>query len=321
MRAVVRPWLPPGKRAAVCFTIDDVHPGRSTDPYEAGGDLDRGALRHVRWLLERHPSLRVTLFTTPDWREISPVPTRVILARIPWIRDRVYLAPVHPKGTMRLDRHPEFVRYLRELPRTEVALHGLHHVHRGPRIPVEFQDEDVASCRRTLADGMRLFRDAGLAPPTGMTPPGWNLPPALARAMVEVGLRYVASARDIRTPVSDRALAAMSGATGVPLIAPALLEDGRLVHLPTNFQATSDRQRAVDIVRAGGLLSIKAHIVKNALGHVALDGLDEGYRDRLHDLFSELESEHGDALWWATMGEIAERVHASLGEVSASTSG
>src|SRR5262249_24369191 len=66
----IRDWLPPGKRDAVCFTIDDVHPGRSTDHYDAGGDLGKGALGLIAELLERHPQLHVTLFTTADWREI-----------------------------------------------------------------------------------------------------------------------------------------------------------------------------------------------------------------------------------------------------------
>src|SRR5690349_8840930 len=104
-----RDWLPPGKTCAVCFTIDDVHPGRSTDAYEAGGDLGRGALGHVESLLERHSDLRVTLFTTPDWREISPVPTRKLLARVPFLRDRLFLTEVLAPGTMRIDRHPDFV--------------------------------------------------------------------------------------------------------------------------------------------------------------------------------------------------------------------
>src|SRR5689334_19177609 len=93
-------WLPPGKTAGICFTIDDVHPGRSTDAYEAGGDLGRGALGHVEWLLRRHADLHVTLFTTADWREISPVPTRKLLSRIPLLRDRVYLTELLPEGAM-----------------------------------------------------------------------------------------------------------------------------------------------------------------------------------------------------------------------------
>ena len=48
-------WLPSNKCGAVCFSVDDIHPAKSSDYYEAGGDLDKGALGHVRWLLERHP--------------------------------------------------------------------------------------------------------------------------------------------------------------------------------------------------------------------------------------------------------------------------
>ena len=81
-------WLPSGKTAAVCFSVDDIHPSTSTDPYEAGGDLGRGALGRLARLLDRHPKLRATLFVTPDWRPLGPHPTR----RAPQlVRDR-------PKG-------------------------------------------------------------------------------------------------------------------------------------------------------------------------------------------------------------------------------
>src|SRR3989442_6339508 len=99
---MVRDFAPPGKCGAVVFTIDDVHPGRSTDAYEAGGDLDKGALGHVQGLLARHPQLRITLFVTADWREISPAPTRKVLAKVPWLRDRLMLARTRPAGTMRI---------------------------------------------------------------------------------------------------------------------------------------------------------------------------------------------------------------------------
>jgi hypothetical protein len=302
-------WLPAGKQAAVVFHIDDIHPGRSSDPYEAGGDLDRGALRHVLWLLERHPQLGVTLFTTPDWREISPVPTRRVLARVPWLRDRVYLTPIRPRGEMRLDRHAAFVAFLKSMPRTEVALHGLHHVQRGARVPVEFQSQSVAECRRMLRESVEIFQAAGLPFAPGMTPPGFHAPPELLRAMAEEGLSFVASARDIRTPPAREARAAMTGLRGVPLLDPVLLEEGRLVHVPTNFQATSPPERAFDIVEAGGLLSIKGHIIKAAYGHVALDGIDELYGNYLDLLFRELDRRYGDSLWWTTVGGVAEALH------------
>jgi hypothetical protein len=295
----IRPdWLPEGKRAAVCFTIDDVHPGRSCDQYEAGGDLGQGAMRHVERLLRLHPELQVTMFTTADWRETRAVPTRKLLARIPWLRDRIYLAPLLPAGTMSLDRHPEFVSYLSNLPRTEIALHGLHHVHRGLRIPVEFQQETPEECARILRAALAIFERAGLRCVSGINPPGWDMPPALTQAIVELGFIFVSSARDVRTPITPEAKTNMSGLSGVSLLYPELICDGRLLHMSSNFQATS----------CGGLLAIKAHIVKVAYGYTQIDGLDDLYTNYLDLVFSEMHRRYGESLWWTSMGQIAERV-------------
>jgi hypothetical protein len=302
-------WLPPGKRAAVCFTIDDVHPGRARDGYDGGGDLGEGALGHVQRLLERHPQFKVTLFTTPDWRETTPKATSP-LRHVPWVRDRVWLAPMHKPGTMRLARHPAFVSYLKSLPRTEVGLHGLHHVHRGPTVLIEFQQQSKVECRSMLREAMRLFDEAGLPYVKGMTPPGWNAPRGLIEAMADLQFDFLASARDIKTPITADARCDMSGVKGVSLVRPEFIADGRLLHLPSNFQATSTLERAIEIIEVGGLLSIKAHIVKNAHGHIALDGVDALYMNYLDVLLSRLEDTYGDALWWTTMGQIAREVNA-----------
>lgn len=298
-------WLPHTKRAALCFTIDDVHPGRSTDAYEAGGDLGRGALGHVEWLLERHPLLHITLFVTPDWRELRVFPDRPLLERIPWLRDHVYLTAIRKRGTMRLSRYPQFVDYLKSLPRTDVALHGLDHVNVGKHVAVEFLGRSIRECERRLRTAIEIFNDAGLPFSLGMCPPSWLLTDELAEAMCRTGLEWVASARDIRTPISVDAKNSMSGYPDASLIYPERVANERLLHFTTNFQATSTLQRAHQIVAANGLLAIKAHIVKEAFGFVMLDGLDRAYRDYLHVVFSELEDVYGDDLWWTCMNEIA----------------
>jgi len=302
-------WLPSGKRAAVCFTIDDIHPGKSTDAYEAGGDLDGGALGFVRWLLERHPQLHVTLFTTADWREISPVPTFNLLARVPYLREKIYLTEILPVGTMRLSKHARFVDYLKTLPRTEIALHGLHHIHTGLRVTVEFQhDQSVEQCKGMLEEMMAIFDEAGLNYTRGMNPPGWDVPENLAKAMVECGLIFVSSARDIHTPISAGSVTNMSGLKNVALIYPQFIQNNNLVHFTSNFQATTPIERAIGIIECGGLLAIKGHIVKSALGHIALDGIDALYCNYLDLLFNQLTQRYGESLWWTTMGEIAGRL-------------
>ena len=302
-------WLPPGKVAAVCLSVDDVHPGRSTDDYEAGGDLDSGVLGRLRELFDAHPRLRATLFVTPDWRERSPSPTRRRLARVPVVREHVHLTRPRRRGTMRLDRHPTVADYLRSEPRFELAVHGLTHLARGSRPPAEFERLGVRAARRRLERARAIFAAARLPVEPGFCAPAWAFGPALARALPAAGFQWVSAARDIETPVAPGARTAGSGLHGLPLAAPSVLP-GSLVHLPVNFQATSGQARADAVVAAGGLLSIKAHAIKDALGHIALDGLDGAYAEKLHELFTELEARYGDALWWTTLGETAARVAA-----------
>lgn len=300
-------WLPSGKRAAVCLSVDDVHPGRSSDHYEAGGDLGDGVLGHLAWLLERHPQLHTTLFTTADWREIHPRPTRKLLAAIPGLRDHFFLAKVRPAGAMRLDRHREFVDYVTSLPRTEIALHGLYHCHKGLKIPMEFQEQNCEEFTALLQETVAIFRQAGIDYAPGICPPGWNSPHALLDAMVRVGLKFIGSARDLTTPVSGSARTGMHGMNGVSLIYPQWIHNRRLIHVTSNFSCTNALDRAFEIIEAGGLLSIKAHAVKKVFDYVADDGLDLGYRNFLDMLLTVLEDRYGDVLFWTSMGEIADR--------------
>ena len=298
-------WLPKGKRGAICFSIDDVHPTREL--YDGHGDISHGPLAHLRWLLERHEQLRVTLFTTADWRQTTPIPTRTILSRTPILRHRFHLAKTLPAGTMRLSRHPEFVKRLKELPRVEIGLHGLNHMGRGPGLPIEFAGLDKDECKRHLRESIAIFEEAGLEFVPGMTPPGWDVSGDLASAMIDVGLQFVASARDVLSRVTATATSTMSGLKGASLIYPQFICGARLLHITTNFQATSSIDRAIEIIEHGGLVAIKAHSLKNASGHIALDGLDELYRNYLDLLFARFESVYGSALWWTSMGAISDR--------------
>jgi Uncharacterized protein conserved in bacteria (DUF2334) len=308
-----RHWLPAGKTAAVCFSVDDVHPGTSRDGCDAGGDLGAGALGRLSRLQQRHPGLKVTLSVTPDWRLDSLVPDTLLLRHIPWLRGHVYWTRLRPAGRLRIDRHPRFVEYLNRLERCEIIPHGLYHAHVGPRFAVEFQDETEEQCTTIIERALGVFRAAGLRHVRGYTPPAWNATPALIAALGRLNFNFVCSARDLETPVSSEALAAGSGLTGVSLIYPQPIGLHGLMHLSCNFQATSPFERAVQILGLGGVLHVKAHIFKSGNGHVMSDGLDDLYCNYLDLLFTHLSGRFGAGLWWAHLSEVAWRTRAAHG--------
>jgi hypothetical protein len=301
-------WLPEGKRAAVVFTIDDVHPASQQEHgYDAGGDGHDGVLGNLGWLLEQHPKLRATLFVPADWRETSPFPTRRLMARIPLLRHHLHQTRRLPKGTMRIDRHPHFVDCLNALPRTDFALHGLHHLGPGAAVTAEFSTKSRRQSRRALQSAMSILQKSGLAFVPGLCPPGWVASNALRSAMSDLGLNFLASARDVMTPISPRARTAMSGMLGAPLFQPSVIGPRKLIHFTSNFAANNPLERAYQIIDAGGLLAVKAHILKHYHGHTAVDGLDASYRDFLDHVFSHLHRRYGDGLWWTSMNTVAQR--------------
>jgi hypothetical protein len=268
------------KSPAVSFSVDDVHPAVSCDP--------RPALDRLRSLQERHPQLKITLFTTPDWRSTEPV----------------YGAPLLPEETCRLDRHSQFCELLRDWPNVEVAVHGLSHVGRGANQVVEFDGCSRDECARMIRQAMSIFESARLSIVPGMSPPGWIASDPLLDAMLETGMRFVASARDLTTPIERGAKTSGSGLQGVSLIEPERLDNG-LIHFTTNFQATSANERAFAILDRGGLLAIKAHLLTGLGSYRALDGVTDEYMTSLDRLFSEIEERYGEDVWWTSMGEIA----------------
>jgi len=305
-------WLPPGKRAAVVFTIDDVHPGTSRNGSEAGGDLENGQLRFLLRLLAAHSALRATLFVTADWQARFPSVSHPLLMRIPLIERLWCEWNTLPEGTMRVDRFPRFVEFLKHLPRVEIGLHGLTHNRRRHPTHLEYLDATEQDCRSSLAAIIDIFRCAGLPFVPGMSPPGWYASTALVTAMQEAGLTFIGASRDLTSVVQRGALSSMSGITGVSLIEPQWVY-GRLLNFTTNYQATSTLDRAKAIVDHGGLLAIKAHVIKKVGRYVALDGLDDRYCHHLHELFEYLETVGAD-LWWTSMGEIAAQCVAGQSE-------
>lgn len=300
--------FPHRKKGAVVVSFDDLHPASRVNGYEAGGDLRDGVLGLLAELLDKHPQLKITLFVTADWRERYPFPRgfRRWLLYFPPLRDRFYLAPLWPPGTMRLDRHPEFISFLKTLPRVEFGIHGLWHVSKGERVPEEFRFLSYEECLHRLEKAIKIFEQAGLPWVKGICPPGWEAQPYLLQSLEKLGFEFIASARDLWSPISPGAQCKQRhGLKGLPLLWPSRVPGNQLVHIPSNWSSINTLERAREIIEGGGVLSIKGHMVKKMGRYISEDGLDRLFCNYLHAIFSDLEDRFGGHLWWTTMSELS----------------
>jgi len=116
-------WLPQAT-GRVCFTIDDVHPGNL--PMLRAGGTWTAAHSASGVAARRHPQLRTTLSSPPTGGR-SAWPSPPFLAKLPYIAIAYFSVASWPEGTMRLDRHPEFVTYLKSLPALTCAPRPVSH--------------------------------------------------------------------------------------------------------------------------------------------------------------------------------------------------
>jgi predicted deacetylase len=125
-------------------------------------------------------------------------------------------------GRWPLDRHPDFVEWLRARTRegAEIALHGERHDEVG--LPRRFTDQwkawgntqregefltlDAASARERLGRGLRLLRELGLEP-TGFVPPAWLAREATHEAAAAAGLAFSEDDHSIRLLPASRRVA------------------------------------------------------------------------------------------------------------------
>jgi hypothetical protein len=298
-------FYPDSKHAAVVVSFDDVHPDINGVVHDSGTVSNDGVLRAIASLQQKHPQLVVTLFTVPHWREKNPFPTRRWLSRLPIWNRYFYLAPVWPEQVLSLEGHPEFCRYLGSLPRVEIAVHGLYHVSKGQPVFEEFRRLSFKECLRRLERAEAIFARAELSYVKGFSPPGWEVSPALLRALQMRHYQYLASARDLKTEINAGAVSNASGMHDLPLLFPARVPGTDIIHIPANWSRTSTMERADRILDLGGVLSIKGHAVKQEYGYTAVDGLDEAYYHYLDELFCHIEQRWGESLWWTSMGDLS----------------
>ncbi|MFH1285259.1 MAG: DUF2334 domain-containing protein [Candidatus Micrarchaeota archaeon] len=271
---------PKNCKAALNINVDDVHPESASDIADCSGEQDEGVFRFLTLLGDEFPELKMTLFVTPEWRY------KKFAGR--WRRklDFVFGSKYElwDETKFRLDLHPEWCSWLREKTRKgkfEIAVHGLNHY--SPRYPysAEFQGASYEESNAKLEKAEAIFADAKLPFVRGFRTPGWGVSSGLLQALKEREYEFVSCYPNARE------LSAVEG----------------IVHVPQNWDATHLVAEARNIVKSGGLLSIKAHITKKYGSDRIANGLDEVSYAKIRKLLQDVYSWD---VWFASMKEIAE---------------
>jgi hypothetical protein len=279
-------YWPHGKRAAFNLNFDDLCP-LYEDGVDFGGCPDAGINIWFSEFLRRFPDVRVTHFVIPeaDPRFSGRAKLTQSLA-IGHSHNRKWLAWLHE---------------LHNSGRVEIAAHGFTHYNGRMRIRrhAEFAFLREEETRQAIARCREAFHAAGLEP-TGFRQPGWDLAADLhlIDVLADYGFHYIAGS----APGSGLNY----GSPRVPDNAPATIRS--LVNIPQNTELglslDSLLERVDQLVTSESLISLKGHYtnmedIPNALSSFSMHNAEK--------VMEYLAERYDNAIWFATLNEVAER--------------
>jgi peptidoglycan/xylan/chitin deacetylase (PgdA/CDA1 family) len=148
-----------------------------------------GPLKYCKELIDDFPKIKITLFVTPNWIDL---PNQLFIKRqLLKLLGKDYTRTWEGEP-FRIDKHPEWCKWLNKQKNFEVCLHGYnHHLNRNPH-SAEFSGMVYEEARRRIKLGLALFRKAGLKHVMGFRPPGWGKSPGLMKALAEEHFKFCA---------------------------------------------------------------------------------------------------------------------------------
>lgn len=268
------------------LSFDDIHPESSKDGNDCGGDRDEGVFNFFFKLWKICPSLKITLFVTPNWidRANDSFPVRKLKQIFGFKYTNVWNGE-----PFLLTRHKDWCRWLNSIKNVEIALHGYSH-HANSRFhSQEFQGMTYSACKRRLERSEGIFKASGLNYVRGFRPPGWGISDGLFRALGELKYDFV-SLDSIPCKIDSLSRYKIEKYHG-------------LVNVPQNWDiAHGTIAEALDIVEKHGLLMAKGHICDFYDGERIRNGLNDVTFENLCDLLKAIKSK----VSFATMSEIKE---------------
>jgi peptidoglycan/xylan/chitin deacetylase (PgdA/CDA1 family) len=300
---IKRNW-PYGNVAALSIGIDDVHPESSLDPEKVdfGGDMDYGNFRYLNELISEMNQIKITLFVTPNWIARPDWPS----GKLSFLRLLFRRVHSYPINTFKIDheKYKSWCTWLANKVLTgkfEVALHGLYHYNPISRFTSqEFSGESLKGCLQKLDEAEKILDNAKIPYVKGLRPPGWGITKELLEALIKKRYLFLAGSSDFKTRISPEAKSNGAGLRGTSLLYPNLYRRS-LVLLTANCYA-NQVQRALQIASAEGLILLHSHIAGKTFG---LNYVSLKFVEGVKKIIRAVTSKFGNAIWFASLGEIA----------------
>lgn len=280
-------------RYCVNINFDDVHPEGSNHIADCGGDLEKGVFGYMVRLLDEFPTLKFTLFVTPNW--IDKPCDHMVFKRIKKLLGLTYTKQ-WDNEPFRLDKHLDWCEWLNEFTKKgimEVAVHGLYHHRKSDPHSAEFEGLPYGECKQRLILAEKIFKDAGLRYTKGFRPPGWGISEGLFKALKEQNYLYVAlDPIACKIPLNELPRYRISTYKG-------------LINVPQNWDIKNGKvAEGVEILKTYGLLSVKGHIQDRYGRDYIGNGLTEESYENIRAILIKLE-DLDIRVQFATMEEIA----------------
>ncbi len=266
------------------LNIDDIHPEGSREYGDCGGDMDEGVFRYLNLLVDEFPKLKITLFTTPDWRyKSSP-------GKIRRRFDFLFGSGVKlwEEERFLLTNYPEWCKWLRAKTRSgnfEVGVHGLYHYQKDYPYSAEFANLSFDECVSRIKRAEGIFREAGIPFVKVFRAPGWGMNEELFKALSKLGYAVAGSADHI-TPISKNAVCNETGIR-TSIIRPQKIAEYGITNIPQNWDPTRNSFERLEELRGiGALISAKVHIcewygkerISNGLNKTVYENLSKSLR-------------------------------------------
>jgi len=255
------------------LNFDDVHPEKSSNIADCGGDLEDGVFGYILELIGQFPKIKVTFFVTPNWidKPEDPFPIKHIKKSL-----RVNYKNTWKDEPFRLDRHKEWCKWLnRHSKNIEVAVHG--YVHHNPNHGIwhsqEFKGASYEESLQKIKNAEALFKKADLKFVKGFRPPGWGFSDGTLKALKEMKYTFIAV-----SPSRSRGckVSHLSG----------------LKNIPQNWSIREDVSKGLEMAAKCGGVYAKGHICDKYGKDYIGNGLNKERYEKIASLLEKLENDY-----------------------------